>query len=82
MMSGQIEGHFGLSASGAQYRYVVEYAAALGHIVWAAQVFAEDVLKGRPNGVVHASVEDLTRLEHHVRDCVTSSITNHINVEP
>ena len=82
MMSGRIEGYFGLSASGAQYRYVVEYAAALGHIVWSSQVFADDVLKGRPNGVVHAAVDQLERLEHHIRDCVTSSITNHINVEP
>ena len=82
MMSGRIEGYFGLSASGVQYRYVVEYAAALGHIIWSAQVFADDVLKGRPNGVVHAAVEQLDSLEHHIRDCVTSSITNHINVEP
>jgi hypothetical protein len=82
MMTGRVEGFFGLSASGAQYRYAVEYATALGHVIWSAQVFADDLLKGRPSGVVHGSIEDIERLEHHIRDCVTSSITNHINVEP
>ncbi len=82
MMSGRIDGHFGLSASGDQYHYIAEYAAAFGHIVWSAQVYSKEVLKGRPNGVVHAAVEDIERLEHHIRDCVTSSITNNINVEP
>ncbi len=82
MMSGRIDGYFGLSASGDQYHYIAEYAAAFGHIVWSAQVYSNEVLKGRPNGVVHAAVEDIERLEHHIRDCVTSSITNNINVEP
>ena len=58
MMTGRVEGFFGLSASGAQYRYTAEYATALGHVLWAAQVFADDLLKGRPSGVVHGSITD------------------------
>lgn len=82
MTARTIEGFFGLAADGSQYRYDAQYVVALGHIIWAATVYLGSEVKGTPGGIINATGADAQFLDHHIRDCVTSSITNRIGVSP